>query len=101
MDKLQHVVCSTLFRLINPPCCLLVYTLSNMDTNSTVPRSRAKLPFCALIGVDKENKSRVICQALLPNEQAASYEFAITHLIKVCGGLHPKVQYEWPITNLK
>ncbi|CAM9680822.1 unnamed protein product [Pylaiella littoralis] len=58
--------------------------------DNTAQTNGAKLPFCAFIAVDKENKSRVICQALLPNEQASSYESALTHLIKVCGGLHPK-----------
>lgn len=54
-------------------------------------RVRSKLPLCAFIGVDKENKSRIIAQALLPNEQTDSFKFALKHLIIICRG-HPKVR---------
>lgn len=70
---------------------IYVFLYALLSTRCVV---RAKLPFCAFIGVDQENKSRIIAQTLLPNETTQSFEFVIEHLVKLCGGLHPKVSLQ-------
>lgn len=53
---------------------------------------RAKLPLCVFMGVDSENKTRILAQALLMNEQTESYAFAIKHFVKICAGGRPRVR---------
>ena len=54
------------------------------------PAGRYNMKLCLFVGVDSENKTTIFAQGLLANEQIPSFEFAIDHLIAICGG-HPKV----------
>lgn len=45
---------------------------------------------CVLIGVDSDTKTVFFAKEPLSNEPVPSFEFAIKHFVKSCGG-HPEV----------
>ncbi|CAN0466652.1 unnamed protein product, partial [Ascophyllum nodosum] len=58
--------------------------------DNTCFTNRYHLKLCLIIGVDSENKSRVLAQAFLSDEQTASFEYVLNHFVKICGG-YPQV----------
>lgn len=44
-----------------------------------------------MVTVDSENKTRIVCQALLRNEQTDSFSFVLQHYSKLRHGLEPEV----------
>lgn len=46
--------------------------------------NRFNLPFCAVAGVDGNNRTVLMAQALLRDETAASFEFVLHHLMQAC-----------------
>jgi len=46
--------------------------------------NRFNLPFCAVAGVDGNNRTVLLTQALLQDETAASFEFVLHHLKQAC-----------------
>eukprot|EP00904_Undaria_pinnatifida_P004254 jgi/Undpi1/1382/HiC_scaffold_11.g04774.m1 len=69
--------------------------------DNTCLTNRYNMKLCLVVGVDSENKTTIFAQGLLANEQIPSFEFAIDHLIAICGG-HPKAfQTIWEkVSNL-
>eukprot|EP00904_Undaria_pinnatifida_P011912 jgi/Undpi1/7851/HiC_scaffold_23.g10323.m1 len=69
--------------------------------DNTCLTNRYNMKLCLFVGVDSENKTTIFAQGLLANEQIPSFEFAIDHLIAICGG-HPKAfQTIWEkVSNL-
>ena len=51
---------------------------------------RYDMKLCLFIGVDSENKSIVLAQGFLSDEQITSFERVLKHFIIICGG-HPEV----------
>lgn len=61
---------------------------------------RYPMPVCLIIGVDSENRSRVLLQAVLQNEQTASFEYLLRHVVKLCGRspqVHESAHFFLPI----
>ncbi|CAM9383520.1 unnamed protein product [Choristocarpus tenellus] len=55
--------------------------------------NRYELPLCLFLGLDEENQLHILCQALLQDKSTTSYMFAISNLVKVCGGRQPQVMF--------
>ena len=52
----------------------------------------AKLPLCAFIGEDRENKNRITSKPCSRTSKRLSLEFVIKHLVKLCGGLQAHIR---------
>lgn len=46
---------------------------------------RYQMLVCIFVGVDGENKSQVLCQALMGNEQTESFEWVLRNFLVLCG----------------
>lgn len=52
---------------------------------------RYKLPLVLIVGVDSENKTRILAQAVIPNEQTDSFTKILKQFVDMCHGIHPEV----------
>lgn len=56
--------------------------------------NRYKLSLALIVGNDSENKTRILAQAVLPNERTDAFKFVMEKFVELCGGVHPGVGRE-------
>ena len=67
---------------------LLVYL------NHTAASTRYKRPLCLFVGVDEENHTVILAQALMCDETTATFEKVLQDFLGFCEGVHSKVRLD-------